>query len=67
MEVLELQVLMARERAERAEPESECFAAMMDEIAKAAKLSDDAVSEIRAKVRAVREAENVYLQPAPSD
>jgi hypothetical protein len=46
---------MANERAERAERESEYFAEMMDAIAKRAKLDDDDVAEIRAKVRAAHE------------
>jgi hypothetical protein len=48
---------MANERAERAERESAYFAEMMQAIAKQAKLDDDAVAEIRAKVRAAHEAE----------
>ena len=52
MAALEEQLLMAQERAERAEQEAEYFAAMMDAVAKAGKLDDDAVAEIRAKVRA---------------
>ena len=52
-----MQGLLADERIERAERESAYFAAMAQEIAKQAKLNDDVVSEIRAKVRAAHEAE----------
>ena len=52
MAALEEQLLMAQERAERAEQEAEYFAAMMDAVAVAGKLDADAVAEIRAKVRA---------------
>ena len=51
MEALAEQLEMANERAEQAERESAYFAAMMAEIAKAAKLDDDDVAEVRAKVR----------------
>jgi hypothetical protein len=54
MEALEGQVLLAQERAER---ESEYFAAMAQEVAKAAKMDDDDVAELRARVRAKHEAE----------
>ena len=64
MEALEEQVLMADERAERAERESEYFAAMAQEIAKQAKLDDDDVAEIRAKVRAAHEAEQADYEEA---
>ena len=47
---------MAKERAERAERESEYFAAMMQAVAERAKLNEDDVAEIRAKVRAAHEA-----------
>jgi hypothetical protein len=56
MEALAEQLEMAEERAERAERESEYFAEMMQAIAKQARLDDDAVAEIRAKVRAAHEA-----------
>src|SRR5262249_37397914 len=56
IEALAEQVEMANERAERAERESEYFAAMLQEMAKSAKLDDDAVAEIRARVRAAHEA-----------
>jgi hypothetical protein len=46
---------MAEERAERAERESAYFAEMMQAIAKRARLDDDAVAEIRAKVRAAHD------------
>jgi hypothetical protein len=46
---------MANERVERAERESEYFAAMMQAIATRAKLDDDDIAEIRAKVRAAHE------------
>lgn len=48
---------MAEERIERAERESEYFAELMQAVAKRAKLNDDDVAEIRAKVRAAHEAE----------
>jgi hypothetical protein len=48
---------MLNERAEEAERQSEYFAEMMQAIADHAKLDDDAVAEIRAKVRAAHEAE----------
>jgi hypothetical protein len=57
MEALAEQLEMANERAERAERDSEYFAAMMNAIATQAKLDDDAVSAIRARVRAAHEAE----------
>jgi hypothetical protein len=47
---------VAEERAERAERESAYFASMMDEVAKAAKMSDDDVSAICKRVRASHEA-----------
>ncbi len=47
---------MAEEHAERAERESAYFVSMMDEVAKAAKMSDDNVSAIRKRVRASHEA-----------
>ena len=46
---------MANERAERGEPESEYLAAMMRAVAEQAQLDDDAVAEIRAKVRHAHE------------
>ena len=58
MEALAEQLEMAEERAERAERESEYFAEMMQAIAKRAKLDDDDVAEIRAKVRAAHDAES---------
>ena len=64
MEALEEQVLMAQERAERAERESEYFTALAQEIAKQAKLDDDDVAEIRAKVRAAHEAEQADYEEA---
>jgi hypothetical protein len=57
MEALAEQLEMANERAERAERESEYFAAMMQEVAKRADLDEDAIAEIRAKVRAAHEGE----------
>jgi hypothetical protein len=57
MEALAEQLQMAEERAEDAERQSEYFAAMMRAIAERAKLNDDDVAEIRAKVRAAHEAE----------
>ena len=57
MEALAEQLEMANERAERAERESEYFAELMQAIAKRAKLDDDDVAEIRAKVRAAHEGE----------
>jgi hypothetical protein len=56
MEALAEQLEMANERAERAERESEYFAAMMQAVAARAKLDEDDVAEIRAKVRAAHEA-----------
>jgi uncharacterized protein (UPF0335 family) len=56
MEALAEQLAMAVERAERAERESAYFASMMDEVAKAAKMSDDDVSAICKRVRASHEA-----------
>jgi hypothetical protein len=56
-EALAEQLEMAEQRAERAERESEYFEEMMGAIAKQAKLDDDAVAEIRAKVRAAHAAE----------
>jgi len=53
MEALAEQLAMAVERAER---ESAYFASMMDEVAKAAKMSDDDVSAICKRVRASHEA-----------
>ena len=47
MEALAEQLAMAEERAER---ESAYFASMMDEVAKAAKMSDDNVSAICKRV-----------------
>jgi hypothetical protein len=61
MEALAEQLQMAEERAEQAERQTEYFAAMMQAIAVRAKLDDDDVAEIRAKVRAAHEAE-----PEPS-
>lgn len=58
MMALAEQLLMAEERAQRAERESEYFAEMMDAIAAQAKMSDDAVAEIRAKVRAAHETDD---------
>jgi hypothetical protein len=55
MQALAEQLEMANERAERAEREREYFASMMQEIAKSAKLDDDMVAQIRAKVRAAHE------------
>lgn len=52
MEALAEQLEMANERAERAERESEYFHAMMRAVAEQAKLDDDEVAQIRAKVRA---------------
>ena len=49
---------MANERAEQAQRESEYFAAMADEVAKAARMDDDAMAEIRARVRAAHETES---------
>jgi hypothetical protein len=51
------QLEMANERIERAERESAYFAAMMQEVAKRAKMDDDDLAEIRNKVRAAHEAE----------
>jgi Xaa-Pro aminopeptidase len=56
MEALAEQLAMAEERAERAERGSAYFASMMDEVAKAAKMSDDDVSAICKRVRASHEA-----------
>jgi hypothetical protein len=56
MEALAEQLQFAEERAERAERESAYFAEMMQAMAKSAKLDDDAIAEIRAKVRAAHEA-----------
>ena len=56
MEALAEQLAMAVERAERAEREGAYFASMMDEVAKAAKMSDDDVSAICKRVRASHEA-----------
>ena len=50
-------LLMANERAEQAQRESEYFAAMADEVARAARMDDDAMAEIRARVRAAHETE----------
>lgn len=57
-EALAEQLELANERAERAERESEYFAAMMQAVAERADLDEDAVAEIRAKVRAAHEAED---------
>jgi hypothetical protein len=51
------QLDLANERTERAEHEAEYFAGLAQEIAKAAKLDDDAIAKIRARVRGEREAE----------
>jgi hypothetical protein len=53
LEALAEQLEMANERAER---ESAYFHAMMREVAERADLNDDAIAEIRAKVRAAHEA-----------
>ena len=58
MEALAEQREMANERAARAERESEYFAAMMRAVAERAELDEDDVAQIRAKVRAAREAED---------
>jgi hypothetical protein len=55
--VLAEQLELANERAERAERESAYFAAMLQAVAERGKLDEDAVAEIRAKVRAAHEAE----------
>jgi hypothetical protein len=52
MVALEEQLLMAEQRAERAEHEAEYFAAMLEAVQQKAKMDDDEVAEIRAKVRA---------------
>jgi hypothetical protein len=57
MEALAEQLEMANERAERAERESEYFAAMLQEMQQRANIDDDAVADIRMKVRARHEAE----------
>ena len=49
---LQEQVEVLTEQRDRAEREIEYFAAMAETIAKQAKLSDDDMAEIRAKVRA---------------
>jgi hypothetical protein len=51
------QLEMANARAEQAERESAYFAALMQEVAKRAKMDDDALAEIRAKIRAAHEPE----------
>jgi hypothetical protein len=51
------QLVMAEERAERAERESTYFAEVMTEIAKQANLSEDDMAGIRAKVRAAHQGE----------
>jgi exonuclease VII small subunit len=51
---LEEQIVMLEESLEEAERSRAYFAEMMQAIAKEAKLDDDAVAEIRAKVRAAR-------------
>ena len=53
---------MATERAEQAERESAYFAAMLQAVAERAELTEEAMAEIRAKVRAEREGED---QPDP--
>jgi hypothetical protein len=67
MEALAEQLEMANERAERAERESEYFAAMMQAVAERAKLNEDDVAEIRAKVRAAHEAEQSEGQSVHKD
>ena len=54
---------MAQERAERAERESEYFAAMVQDVAARAKLDEHAVAEVRAKVRPAHEAESKPDEP----
>jgi hypothetical protein len=56
MEALAEQVEMANERADRAERESAYFAEMMQALAEQLD-DDDAVAEIRAKVRAAHEGD----------
>ena len=56
MEALAEQLEMASERVARAERESEHFAAMMRAVAECAELDEDDVAQIRARVRAAREA-----------
>jgi hypothetical protein len=56
-EALAEQLEMAEERAARAERETEYFAALFDAVTERAKLDEDDVAEIRAKVRAAHEAE----------
>jgi hypothetical protein len=51
------QLQAAEERAERAERESTYFAELMTAVAEKAKLSDAAIAEIRARVRAAHEGE----------
>jgi hypothetical protein len=58
MEALAEQLELANERAARAERESAYFAAMMQAVAERAELDEDAVTEIRAKVRAAHEADD---------
>lgn len=55
---LQEQVEVLTEQRDRAEREIEYFAAMADTIAKQAKLSEDEISEIRAKVRASHDDTN---------
>jgi predicted nucleic acid-binding Zn-ribbon protein len=54
---LQEQVELLTEQRDRAEREIEYFAALAQTIAKQAKLNEDDVAEIRAKVRAAHEAE----------
>jgi len=50
-------VAMSEERAEREKHQCEYFEALAQEVAKRAKMDDDTMAEIRAKVRAAHEGE----------
>jgi len=64
-EALQAQVELLTEQRDRAEREIEYFADMADTIAKQAKLSDDDMAEIRAKVRAAHEGEQAEAEAQP--
>ena len=63
-EALAEQLELANERAERAERESAYFAEMMQAVATRAKLDEDDIAQIRAKVRAAHEGEPGEPEPS---
>jgi hypothetical protein len=63
MEALAEQLEMANEKVEEAERQSAFFAAMFQTLADQAKLTEDDVAEIRAKVRAAHDAEPEPMDP----